>query len=185
MTSVLHTLLQSLHSTVRSRAALQLEILALRHQLLVLQRTMPRRLPVTNVDRWPWVWLSRLWTRWRTALVIVKPATVIARHRRGFRLFWTWKSRGRTGRPTVPLAVRTLIRTMSEANSALGRASHPRRTPETWHRGRPGQRRQIHDSATPAAIADMAVVLKESHRPDSWPRISSWSRARPTASCSS
>ncbi len=46
MTSVLHTLLRSLHSTVRSRAALQLEILALRHQLLVLQRTMPRRLPV-------------------------------------------------------------------------------------------------------------------------------------------
>jgi len=58
--------------------------------------------------------------RGRTALVIVTPATVIAWHRRGFRLFWTWKSRRRTGRPAVPLAVRTLIRTMSEANPLWG-----------------------------------------------------------------
>ena len=54
------------------------------------------------------------------ALVIVKPETVIAWHRRGFRLFWTWKSRRRTGRPTVPRDVRTLIRTMSEANPLWG-----------------------------------------------------------------
>jgi putative transposase len=125
MMSVLHLLLQSLHSTVRSRAALQLEVLALRHQLLVLQRTMPRRLSLTNADRWLWVWLSRLWTGWRTALVIVKPATVIAWHRRGFRVFWTWKSRRRTGRPTLPLAVRTLIRTMSEANPLWGAPRMP------------------------------------------------------------
>jgi helix-turn-helix protein len=38
----------------------------------------------------------------------------------GFRLFWTWKSRRRTGRPTVPIEVRTLIRTMSEANPLWG-----------------------------------------------------------------
>jgi hypothetical protein len=41
--------------------------------------------------------------------VIVKPATVVAWHRRGLRLFWTWKSRRRTGRRTLPLAVRRLI----------------------------------------------------------------------------
>jgi putative transposase len=120
MMAVLVPLLESLHRTVRSRAALQLEVFALRHQLQVLQRRTPRRVRLTNADRWLWVWLSCLWTGWRTALVIVKPATVIAWHRRGFRLLWTWKSRRRTGRPTVPLAVRTLIRTMSEANPLWG-----------------------------------------------------------------
>jgi hypothetical protein len=54
------------------------------------------------------------------ALVIVKPETVIAWHRRGVRLWWTWKSRRRTGRPTVPTDVRTLIRTLSQANALWG-----------------------------------------------------------------
>jgi putative transposase len=120
MMSVLLPLLQSLHETVRSRAALQLEVLALRHQLQVLQRMRPRRVRLTKADRCLWVGLSRIWTGWRTALVIVKPETIIAWHRKGFRLFWTWKSRRRTGRPTLPLAVRTLIRTMSEANPLWG-----------------------------------------------------------------
>ena len=53
-------------------------------------------------------------------LVIVKPDTVIAWHRRGFRLFWTWKSRRRTGRPTVTQELRALIRTMSAANPLWG-----------------------------------------------------------------
>ena len=66
------------------------------------------------------MWLARVWNNWRTALVIVKPETVIAWHRRGFRLFWTWKSRRRTGRPTVPSDVRALIRTMSRANPLWG-----------------------------------------------------------------
>jgi hypothetical protein len=61
----------------RSRAALQLEVLALRHQLQVLQRTRPRRLRLAKMDRWLWALLSRSWAGWRTALVIVKPETVI------------------------------------------------------------------------------------------------------------
>ena len=64
------------------------------------------------------MWLSRVWRDWRT-VVIVKPDTVLAWHRRGFRLVWTWKSR-RRGRPTVAAEVRTLIRTMSEANPLWG-----------------------------------------------------------------
>ena len=118
--SVLLALFLTLRGSARSRAALQLEVLALRHQLQVLQRTRPRRLRLARTDRWLWVWLSHLWTGWRTALVIVKPETVIAWHRRGFRLFWPWKSRRRTGRPTVPRDVRTLIRTMSAANPLWG-----------------------------------------------------------------
>jgi hypothetical protein len=71
----------------QSRAALHLEVLALRHQLQVLQRSRPQRLRLVQADRWLWVALSRIWTAWRSALVIVKPATVIAWHHRGFRLF--------------------------------------------------------------------------------------------------
>jgi hypothetical protein len=52
--------------------------------------------------------------------VIVKPETVIGWQRCAFRCFWTWKSRRRVGRPTVPLEVRQLIRTMSEANPLWG-----------------------------------------------------------------
>ena len=116
MMSVLLSLLLTLRTSARSRAALQLEVLALRHQLQVLQRSRPRRLRLAKADRWLWTLLSRLWTGWRTALVIVKPETVIAWHRRGFRLWWTWKSRRRMGRPTLSADIRTLIRTMAEAN---------------------------------------------------------------------
>jgi putative transposase len=66
------------------------------------------------------VWFSRTWTGWRASLVLVKPATVVAWHRRGFRLFWTWKSRRRTGRPSTPADIRTLIRTRSDANPLWG-----------------------------------------------------------------
>src|SRR4030088_3007317 len=113
MTSVLRSLLLTLRTLARSRAALHLEVLALRHQLDVLQRTRPSRVRLAKTDSWLWVVLGRLWAGWRRALVIVKPETVIAGPRRGFRLWWTWKSRRRMGRPTVTTDIRTLIRTMA------------------------------------------------------------------------
>jgi len=67
-----------------------------------------------------WAWLSQRWHGWRSALHVAQPATVLAWHRRGFRLFWTWKSRHRTGRPGVPADVRALIREMSMANPLWG-----------------------------------------------------------------
>ena len=121
MMSALLSVLQTIRTSVHSRAALQLEILALRHQLQVLQRTRASRLRLATTDRCVWVLLSRLWTGWRTAVVIVKPETVIAWHRKGFRLWWTWKSGRRIGRPTVPVDARTLIRTMAQANPRWGR----------------------------------------------------------------
>ena len=117
---VLLSLLLTLRTSVHSRAALHIEVLALRHQLQGLQRTRPPRVRLGKTDRWLWVLLSRIWTEWRAALVIVKPETVIAWHRRGFRLWWAWKSRRRMGRPTVPADVRVLIRTMADANPRWG-----------------------------------------------------------------
>jgi putative transposase len=71
-------------------------------------------------DRLLWVWLSRLWSGWRSALVIVKPETVISWHRQGFRLYWIWKSRHTQGRPSVSHEVIDLIRKMSLANPRWG-----------------------------------------------------------------
>jgi putative transposase len=78
MLCVLRSLLLTLRGYVRARAALQLELLALRHQLQVPERTRPRRVSLTRWDRLLWVRLSQRWTAWRGALVIVKPETVIA-----------------------------------------------------------------------------------------------------------
>ena len=62
---------------LRTRAQLQLEILALRHQLSVLQRQQDRRPRFTSFDRIFWVWLYRLWPGCLDALAIMKPETVV------------------------------------------------------------------------------------------------------------
>ena len=80
-------------SVLRGRASLQLENVALRHQIGVLQRSAKRRPQLSTADRLLWVWLSRVWKDWRSALVIFKPETVIAWHRKAFRMFWAWKVR--------------------------------------------------------------------------------------------
>jgi transposase InsO family protein len=101
------------------RAALAAEILALRHQLGVLQRSV-KRPRLRQRDRILWVWLSRIWTGWRTSLVIVKPDTVIKWHRDGFRLYWRWKSRKKPGRPKIDPDIRQLIRRMAQENPTWG-----------------------------------------------------------------
>src|SRR3954452_15393290 len=89
----------------KTSAQLRLENLALRQQLGVLRRSAPKRLKLTPADRIFWVWLRRVWSNWRSALRIVKPDTVIAWHRKGFRLVWSGKIRGgKRGRPSVPSA---------------------------------------------------------------------------------
>src|SRR5918995_5197813 len=91
--------LAALRDCGRSRAILQLEILALRHQLQVLERSHRRRLRLTRFDRMLWVWFSRLWWQWRSALVVVDPQTVISWHRRGVCPYLGWENRHPTGRP--------------------------------------------------------------------------------------
>jgi len=99
---------------------MQAEILALRHQLAVYQRTDARP-RLTHADRLLWVWLSRVWAEWQDALVFVKPETVIAWRRRKFCQYWTRLSRsGKPGRPSVPREIRDLIRRMSTANPLWG-----------------------------------------------------------------
>ena len=117
----LTVLLVALSSIFRSRASLELENLALRHQIGVLQRSARKRPKLTPVDRLLWVLLSRIWSDWRSVLAIVQPDTVIGWHRKGFRLFWTWKiRRGQPKRPSVPRQIRDLIRRMCRENPGWG-----------------------------------------------------------------
>jgi putative transposase len=120
MNSVLVGLFAFFASSFRTRAALQAEILALRHQLAVLHKNSPRRLRFLRSDRWLWVLLSHFWWGWRPCLQIVQADTVVRWHRRVFAWYWTRRSRCRPGRPEVAAEIRDLIRRMSRANPLGG-----------------------------------------------------------------
>ena len=106
---------------VGASATVALENIALRHQLVVLQRSVSRP-RFRRRDRAFWVCLSRLWRPWRSSLLIVQPATVVAWHRKGFQLYWRWRFRAAPiGRPLLDPQVRTLIRRMACENPTWGR----------------------------------------------------------------
>jgi putative transposase len=92
--------------------------IALRHQVIVLRRQRPGRPQLSCLDRL-WVWLYRIWPQVIDAMVLVKPATVVQWHRKGFRLYWRWRSR-RPERPKIGAEIRDLICRMSKANPLWG-----------------------------------------------------------------
>ncbi len=99
-----------LRSLFISRETLVFENLALRQQLAAYKRTC-KRPRLRMLDRAFWVWLSRRRRRWSTALIIVRPQTVIRWHRQGFKLYWRRMSRPkRRGRPTISRAHIEFIR---------------------------------------------------------------------------
>ena len=119
MITLLSALVSLLSFRVRSRASLELELVALRHQVTVLRRQRPGQLRLFSADRLLWVWLYRIWPQVLNAMVLVKPATVVQWHRKGFQLYWRWRSR-RLGRPRASTEIRDLIRQMSLANPLWG-----------------------------------------------------------------
>jgi putative transposase len=113
---LLRSLLLSLRSALRTRTDLALENLALRQQLAALRQQV-KRPQVHFADRLFWSWLHRFWGRWREALIVVRPETVIRWHRLGFKRFWTWRSRRRgPGRASIDRKVRELIERVATAN---------------------------------------------------------------------
>ena len=121
MITILSALVSLLSFRVRRRASLELGLIALRHQVTVLRRQRPGRLRLFSADRLLWVWLYRIWPRALHALVLVKPATVVQWNRKGFRLYWRWRSRScHLGRPGTSTENRDLIREMSMANPLWG-----------------------------------------------------------------
>ena len=99
---------------------LALENLALRQQVAAMKRSI-KRPQLRCPDRLFWVLLSRFWSNWREALIIVKPDTVVRWHKKGFKIFWKFKSRRKgPGRPPVNPEIRDLVRSMAEANPLWG-----------------------------------------------------------------
>lgn len=120
MLEFLLLLLRALLTGLRSRRDLALENLVLHHQLHVVLRTNPNP-GLRNRDRASWVWVRLLWpTGWREHLLVVQPDTVLRWHRKGWRLYWSWKSRTRLGRPRLSREVRYLIARISQENRLWG-----------------------------------------------------------------
>jgi hypothetical protein len=142
----------------RSRAALEAEILVLRHQLNVLRRKSPKRLAFGNIDRLVFAGLYRVAPGILDALKILKPQTLIRWHR------------------AVPSLLALEIKTVrwpakdtgghSPAHSrherrepALGRTADPRRTAQAWHRYRADHRGKIHGEEKAATVAALEDLL--------------------------
>jgi len=120
MKNVLRALASFLFALFRSRLAMQVEILALRHQLAAYQQSI-KRPRLKPADRIFWAWLSKLWSGWERVLVLVQPATVIRWRRRKFRQHWAKLSRsGKPGRPQLSKELRDLIRQLCRANPTWG-----------------------------------------------------------------
>ena len=119
MRDLLKAMVGALLAALRPRASLVAENLALRQELGVLRRQTSRP-QLRPVDRAFWVVLSRVWSRWADALALVKPASVIAWHRRGFARFWAYKST-RPGRPPIGREVIELIERMATENPMWSR----------------------------------------------------------------
>jgi putative transposase len=120
MPPVVSALLVYIMTWFRSRRSMQMEILALRHQVAVYQQTVsrPRLRPM---DRLLWAWLSRVWPSWQDALEFVQPHTVVAWRKKRFRDYWRRLSQhSKSGRATISPEVRTLIPDMWQSNPMWG-----------------------------------------------------------------
>ncbi len=117
MLTILSAMVSLVSFRFRRRVSLELEVLALRHQVAVFHRQRPGRAWLRRGDRLLWGWLYRAWPRCLEVMVLVKPSTVIQWHRQGFRRYWSWRSSSRrAGRPGVNREIRDLIRQTSVAN---------------------------------------------------------------------
>lgn len=179
MIAILSALASILAFRIRSRASLELELISLRHQVSVLRRQRPGRIRLFSTDRLLWVWLYRVWPQVLDAMVLVKPATVVQWHRRGFRLYWHWRAR-RLGRPKMSAEIRDLIRKMSLANGLWGaprihgellklgikvsQASVGRSMPWRPKAPSPTWRSFLHNHLTDIAAIDMFVVATATFR---------------------
>ena len=98
-----------------------LEILALRSQLSVFQQQLiNHKMPRPHLDdrfRKLWLFLSKVLPDWQSALMIVKPETVLKWHRRAFKFFWRRKSQG--GRPKISPETIALIKRIHKENPTL------------------------------------------------------------------
>ncbi len=168
MFSLLAALLVQLRNALADRRDLLLENAALRQQLAIYQRR-GNRPPLTLADRLFWVWLSRSWRRWRSALFIVQPETVIRWHRAAWKRYWTWKSQHRSrGRPRLAPEVRDLIIRMARENPFWGaQRIRGELLGLGYEVGRETVRRYMHEARRRRPSQTWRTFLRN-HAPDIW-----------------
>ena len=152
-----------LKDSLKSRAALEMEILALRSQLSIFQqqiinRKLPKPRP-TPVFRQLWFFISKLCPDWKSALFVVKPETVIRWHHTAFRFYWAKKSKP-PGRLAISSATISLIKRIHKEN--------PLWSPERIHDQL--MNLGITDTPTPNTIAKYLSIQK----PPSEKSLQSW-----------
>ena len=139
----------------RGPRGLELEVIALLHQLAVMRRQRPGRTQLFSIDRLIWVWLYRaLWPRFLKVIVVVKPTTVIQWHRRGFRLCWRWRSKSESPQ-SIAIALMA-----DSCQPALGCAADPWRVAQARHRGQSSTVAK-HMMRRRGSLADLAELLAQ------------------------
>ena len=152
-----------LKSCLKTDIQKDLEIIALRSQLAIFQQQLtnhkiskPR---CNNTFRRLWILLSKKFTAWKDALIIVKPETVLRWHRKAFKFYWRRKSKG--GRPKISRATIALIKRIHRENPLL--------SPE-----------KIHERLIELAVADapasntIAKYLREPRKSPTERQTQSW-----------
>ncbi len=122
----------------KSRARLVAENLCLRQQLIVLKRRQARP-QLRDADRRFWILACQLFSGWSGSLIVVKPDTVVGWHRKGWKVYWRWRSRrtSRMGRRKIEAEIHELIRRMARENTLWGARSLPlgynAESRRSWH----------------------------------------------------
>ena len=117
---MLLTILKTVGSSLKSHHHLALENLALLQQLAMLKQSVTRP-SVSAADRLFWILFSKYVDGWRAMIQALHPDTIVRWHRKGFRLYWVWKScQCHRGRPSISAETRELIRTMNQENVGWG-----------------------------------------------------------------
>src|SRR6516225_11069510 len=107
-------------SPFKSKSRLEAENVALRHQLIVLQRRVSDRVQLTNGDRFFLVMLYRWFPSVLKAITIIRPETLVRWHRAGFRRYWRWESHSPGGRTKNDADLRELVRRKKDDNLLWG-----------------------------------------------------------------
>jgi putative transposase len=168
MLSLFAALIAQLRNALAHRRDLLLENAALRQQLAVYQRK-GNRPQLTSADRLFWVWLSRCWPRWRSALFIVQPEAVVRWHRNAWKRYWRLKSRRPSrGRPRISPEVRELIVRMARENPLWGAQRIRGELLGLGHEvGRETVRRYTHEARRRPPSQIWRTFL-ENHAPEIW-----------------
>jgi hypothetical protein len=161
MLAALVIVLRSLALICAGHRAVALENLALRQQLAVFKRTVPRP-SLRHRDRLFWVLFAHAWRDWRSSLIVVRPDTVVRWYRQRLRRRWTQRSRPtRPGRPSTSASIRRLVEANGCRESPVGRAANPRRILQARSRRLGADRLAALTAAPPSALTDMALAIRQ------------------------